>query len=447
MKRALIVAVLATVVLASSASAAPIPIRHDRDATAIALAGPDVLVMSETVSHGLNVVALPRTGGKARTLLSVRTGGLSLNEGALAASAQRAGAIVEIHETKGHPSEYRVYSGPPSGPLQLVRRTLDPNGEAWTPVAISVDGDRMLLVEAIPQSSEDGGEDEDAPFQLRTQILDASGWTPVPWTSGTRAPVAIAGPYAAVVGIQPRRVELADLATGTPLATLTGNWGDRVSLDLAADGRIAAAFQGGIQTASLTQPPQALPGSKLLGFPQFAGSKLAVFDDARHTLDLFGAGAKPKALGPPSLIHTDMDADEQGVAWLFNGCVRYEPFARPAAHGHACPTSEVGLWTIGPSSKLRGNTATAQIKCVASVSGRCRGRLVARSDIGKPIIGRGRFDIPVGERWHKVPVHFTPRAVAKFKREHFGGVVINAIMRNGTVGSGADYSSEFEVKP
>src|SRR3954470_23311008 len=102
MKRAVILAVLATVALATPASAAPIPIRHDRDATAIALAGPDVLVASDDVRHGMKLVALPRAGGKARTLLSVPNAGLSFDESILSASAQRVALLVEIDERKGH---------------------------------------------------------------------------------------------------------------------------------------------------------------------------------------------------------------------------------------------------------------------------------------------------------------------------------------------------------
>ena len=349
-----------------------------------------------------------------------------------------------IEGTKGEPAEHRVYSGPPSGPLQLVRRTPDPSGEAWTPYVVSVDGARMLLVEGIATASDDEESTDAGP--VRAQILDSSGWSPVPWATPTRVPLAIAGPYAAVAAFGPRRIELADLATGAPLATVTGEWGERTSVDLAADGRLAAGVRGAIKTASPGRPQQTVANSKQLTSPRFAGESLAAFDDARDRLELIGGGGKPKTLGPPSLIRTDVDADEQGVAWLFNGCVRYAPFSKSARRANACPTSEVALWTIGPSSKLRGNIATAQVKCVASVNGRCRGRLVARLDIGKPIVGRGTFDIPVGDRWHKVPVHFDRRTVAKFRREHFGGVVINAIMRNGTVGAGADYSSEFEVK-
>ncbi len=371
MKRALVVAVLATVALATPASAAPIPIRHDRDAIAIALAGPDVLVASESVRHGSKLVALPRTGGKARTLLSVPNAGLTLDQSILAASAQRVALMVDIDERKGHPSEHRVYSGPPSGPLRLVRRTLDPNGDAWTPVAVSVDGDRLLLVEAIPEYSDDDEEEEPQDAgQIRAQILDSSGWTTVPWASGVRVPVPIAGPYAAVVAFGPKRVEVADFATGAPLTTLNAPWPEiGLTVDLAADGRIAAVMEDGIETASLGQPAQTMPNSKWLAFPHFAGGSLAVFDDKRQTLDLIGGDGKPKPLGPRSLIHTDMETDEQGIAWLFNGCVRYEPFGKSAAHGNVCPTSEVALWTIGPSSKLRGNTATAGTRCPSTSTG------------------------------------------------------------------------------
>ena len=441
----LAVAVLTALALASPASAAPIPIRHDRDAEAIALAGPDVIVASESTRHRVTLVALPRTGGKARTLLSLTNASLEFDEWVLAASPQRVAVIVQIEGKKGHPDEHRVYSGPPSGPLQLVRRTLDPKGDAWEPLIVSVDGDRMLLDEAIPSYSDD---DDGGGDQVRSSILDASGWTAVPWASGLRAPVAIAGPYAAVSAEGPQRIELADLATGTALATLTGqSVGGRLSLDLAADGRIATTVEGGIVTASPGAPQQTLARSTRMTLPHFAGGSIAAVDDARGRLSLIGRDGKATALGPRSEIHTDVEADEQGVAWLFNGCLRYQPLgaSAPQPKANPCPTSEVALWGIGPNSKLRGSTATAQIKCVASVSGRCRGRLLARSDIDQPIAGRGRFDIAVSNRWVKVPIRLNGRTVARIRHRYSIGLVVNAFMRNGTVGSGADYSSEFLV--
>jgi hypothetical protein len=44
-----------------------------------------------------------------------------------------------------------------------------------------------------------------------------------------------------------------------------------------------------------------------------------------------------------------------------------------------------------------------------------------------------------------VSVRFNRRTVAKLNREGRGSTVVNAIVRDGTVGSGADYSAEFVI--
>src|SRR3954454_22473312 len=128
------------------AALTPIPIHHDRDATALALAGSDVIVLSEHYKTGVKVVAVPRTGGRARTLLRVHGAGLTFEPDTVAASAQRVAVMIEADDTE----ERQVYSGPPSGPLRLVRR---PDSAGWTPMAMSVDGDRLLVVEGIPSAS------------------------------------------------------------------------------------------------------------------------------------------------------------------------------------------------------------------------------------------------------------------------------------------------------
>src|SRR3954471_22866673 len=145
MTRAVLSAVLSSLTLAAAADAAgpvPIPLRYDREGSVVALSGPDVLEMSESFSRPMRVVAVPRAGGKTRTVLTVN--GAQWGSGQLAASAQRVAVAVD---TK---NEHRVYSGPPSGPLQLVRRTRDPDESTWTPGTVDVDGDRMLLVEYVP---------------------------------------------------------------------------------------------------------------------------------------------------------------------------------------------------------------------------------------------------------------------------------------------------------
>src|SRR5689334_9552807 len=178
-------ALLAALALAPAASADPITVRHDTNAQAVALAGSDVLVLSSTVKHGIRVAAVPRSGGRPRTLLKVPEAGLTFDNGALAASAQRVAVTVDIDAGT---TEHRVYSGPPSGPLKVVRATKDPDGDGWEPLNIDVDGDRLLLVE----------DKENTPGALRASILDRNGWMRIRWASSQRIPVAIAGRYAAV---------------------------------------------------------------------------------------------------------------------------------------------------------------------------------------------------------------------------------------------------------
>ena len=444
MNRAIVAAVLATLTFAPAASAAPIGLRHDRDATAVALAGPDVLVLSED-DERVRLVALPRAGGPARALLSVRDSDLSSREDRLAASAERVAVIVEMEGAGKRPDEHRVYSGPPSGPLALVRRTPDPDGEAFTPYFVSVDGNRLLLVEGIATTTTDEEATDAGP--VRAQILDASGWTPVAWATSKRIPFAIAGPYAAVAAYDPLRVELVDLATGTPLASLRDEEFEVLAYDLAADGRLAVETQGQLRIIAPGQPTRSLPDARELSSPRFAGGSLVAFNSDTGRLGLFGADGARSSFGPPSKIHTDVEADERGAAWLFNGCVRYAPLdgTAPPAGRDPCPASEVGLYGIAPSSKLRGNRARVPVRCVHAAAGRCRGRLVVRLDYGTPIVARGRFDIPVRDRWVNVTVRFNRRTVAKLNREGRGSAIVNAIVRDGTVGSGADYSAEFGI--
>jgi len=48
--------------------------------------------------------------------------------------------------------------------------------------------------------------------------------------------------------------------------------------------------------------------------------------------------------------------------------------------------------------------------------------------------------------WTTAPVNFDGRTVARFPREHGGSVVVDAKMPDGTVGAGADSSSEFDIE-
>jgi hypothetical protein len=78
------------------------------------------------------LAAVPRAGGRARTLLSLKRARPSIDAVTpLSASAERVAVIVEVDHPLGHTVEWRVYSGPPAGPLALVRRTPVAAGRSW----------------------------------------------------------------------------------------------------------------------------------------------------------------------------------------------------------------------------------------------------------------------------------------------------------------------------
>jgi hypothetical protein len=439
--RAIVSVTVGTLALAAPAGATgpvPIALRYDRQASTLALSGPDVLVMSDPFTGPLRVVAVPRTGGTARTLL--RVVGAAGDSGQLVASAQRVAVALDVKD------EHRLYTGRPSGPLRLVLPTRDPRESTWTPEVMDVDGDRLLLNEYVPEASFD--DEDEGGGRLRASILDASGRTPISWASGKRVPIAIAGPYAATVAYDPKRIEVVDLVSGTPLYAVNGEF-FTPSLDLLPDGRIAAGLKGGIALAGLEQPQMTVPNSARLEGPRFAGSSIVALDDARRTLDLVEPDGTQTPIGPPSLAQSGSASDADGVARTFNGCVRYASLnaaTRPESRHDPCPQTEISLYIIGAHSKLHGNHARVPFKCVAAASGRCRGEFLVRESAHKPVLGRGSFSARPSLHDAYAKVHFTRAAVAKFKREHGGFLHVYPHVRNGTAGTDTDDDFEFDVE-
>jgi hypothetical protein len=342
--------------------------------------------------------------------------------------------------------EHRLYTGRPSRPLRLVLRTRDRQDSAWTPDLRDVDGDRLLVNEYVPDIST--GDDDEGGGQLRASILDASGRTPIPWASGKRVPIAIAGPFVATVAYDPKRIEVVDLISGTPLYALNGEFFD-ASLDLLPDGRITAGVKGGIVLAGPGQPQTTVPNSARLEGPRFAGASIVALDDARRTLDLVGPDGTQTPIGPPSFAQSGSASDADGVAWAFNGCVRYASLTaatKPKSPHDPCPQTEISLSIVGAHSKLHGNHARVPLTCVAAASGRCRGELLLRESAHKPVLGRGRFSVRPSLHDAYVKVHFTRAAVAKFKREHGGFLHVYPHVRDGTAGTDTDDDFEFDVE-
>ena len=431
----LLSATLALLAAAPPAAGGTISLRDDLRASGVALAGPDVVVMRELRNGRTQLVAVPRTGGPARTLLSVPSVQPVFEaDRELAASDARVAVITEILGRRERTVEWRVYSGPPSGPLEIVRRI--PGREGWEPLLVDVDGDRVLIVE---------GDDYDA---VRAFILDpAAGPAPTPWPSDAGTPVAIAGGRAAVYWERPRRVAVVDLATRAEQTSVRlGRHSDPVGVDLAGDGRLAISGLDGITVASPGGAPQTVPRSRSLSRPYFAGAAMTALDSAGRPV-VVGADGARTAFGPPSQVLTAFAADPQGVAWVANGCLRYASLPLTASAPQAddpCPSTEIGLYYIA-KSKLRGRTVRVPVRCVTAPAGVCRGTVLGRDgERGRRFVARGRFAVPVGkERW--VRMWIERRTVRRFRRENFGFFIIDARIPDGRVGVGADGASELGV--
>ena len=363
-------------------------------------------------------------------LLDVESAQLQLDEmGRIAASDQRVAFIAEINDKHGHTREYRFYTGPPSGPLALVRT--EPAGDgAWVPELVDVDGDRALLVEV--RENEDGA--------LRATVFSSSGAAPVRWTSKTKVPIAIAGPWAAVAGDGPQRLAVADLATGAEQASV-GLDAAGLNLDLSADGHFIAA---GSSAAISLRPGQAftkLPNSADLSELRLAGDRVVAADIDGRTI-LLGADGTRTALGPPTSVPSGLAADASGVAWIANGCLYYTSFVPLGATVPAnCPTTEVNLYAIGVSH-LKGRTVRAPVICVNAPDGTCRGTVIGR--FGGKVVGTGSFAIPIGKTGN-VPMKLAARVVARFRKRGWGGLIIQARVPNGRTGA-VRGGSELDIK-
>jgi hypothetical protein len=437
MCRVVLCAALALLAAAAPASGATISLRDDLRASGVALAGPDVLVMRELRNGTAQLIAAPRTGGPARTLLSVPSVQPVFEaQHTLSASDARVALITEIVDRRGQTVEWRVYSGPPSGPLGIVRRV--PGRARWDPVLVDVDGDRVLIVEALEEEGD----------AVRAHILDpAFGLVPIAWAGGAAAPIAIAGGRAAVYARKTRRVAVVDLVTGAeqaavPLRGLT----DRIDVDLAADGRVALSDGRRISVAGPGAAPRTVPGSRDLTRVSFAGAAMIAFDEGGHPVMVGPAGART-VLGPPSRVLTAFAADAHGFAWVANGCIRHAALPVTASAPQAddpCPTTEIGLYLIA-NSKLRGRTVRVPVRCVTAPGPVCRGTVLGRDGEGGPrIVARGRFAVPIG-RERNVPMRIERATVERFRRRDFGSFIIDARIPNGRIGVGANGSSELSV--
>src|SRR5262249_43131565 len=131
---------------AAPAQAATNGVYDGPDLTAVALAGAGAGVPprgGRGGAHGAGGArgrgAVPRGGGQPQTVLTVRRMNYIFEDESrrLAGSAARVALIAEIEDAEDRTLEWRVYSGPPRGPIGVVR-TL-PVRDGWVPALVDVD--------------------------------------------------------------------------------------------------------------------------------------------------------------------------------------------------------------------------------------------------------------------------------------------------------------------
>ena len=170
---------------------------------------------------------------------------------------------------------------------------------------------------------------------------------------------------------------------------------DAGELDVAADGRVVADFAGGLVTRHRARRRPSLPGSKRLYKPRFNGTSVAAVERTSFSGTVRPSVLDPGATAPrPVGVRTSdivtLDANDQGVAWIGNGCVLFAPTGSSAPTEPPvgpCPRAEVTL--DGADQTLHGRSVRMVATCVAAPASGCVGRATLRFH---GVAGHGRFD-------------------------------------------------------
>lgn len=430
MKRLLGGLVAAALLAAAPAAAEPVALLDAPSAEDVALSGDEVVVGRASRRGGARVLAIPRAGGVARRLLTVPTpGGGHTPDVQVAAAEGVVAALVVL--VRRRDLEFRLYSGPPAGPLVLRSHTRF-SGRGWLPTDVDADGDRVLVSDVRFK-----------PLGTRARLLPPAGVADVvPW-SGTVFSAVMAGDRIAFNGsrgsgarARTDRVFVIDRRTGaieTEIDLRSKEDVDEDGVDLAPDGRVAVTTDGTLITAAPGAAPVRRPGAFTL--PRFSGGGLVAMREGRFdtvTPVVLDGAAPPRALGGPSADADTIAADDRGAAWIANGCVLYAardaaPPAGPPAG--PCPRAEVVLEE--GDQTLRGRRLRVFVTCVAAPAAGCEGTAL----LGRGLFGRARFSVPPGTR-RRVDVRLTGtgmRLVRRwFAKTHEGpDMALSANVRDG----------------
>jgi hypothetical protein len=176
----------------------------------VAVASAEFLVAESTSRGGVRLRAVPVAGGPARVVFEVPPRGRGWTSVLrLASSAQLTALLVAHLDPNGNFRDWRVYAGPPAGPLALIQRgRRTGTGRTWTPLDIDVHGDRLLIQELRQPW-----------FSFRLTVRAPDGTAPPVPQGRFGMPTAVAGDLLAYVGATGRAdgravIRLIDWRTG-----------------------------------------------------------------------------------------------------------------------------------------------------------------------------------------------------------------------------------------
>jgi hypothetical protein len=263
------------------------------------------------------------------------------------------------------------------------------------------------------------------------------------WAKGVDAPIALAADHLAYAGSSENgadapfnRVFVADPLTGVRQVTMAVS--EPGELDVAADGRVVADYRNGLVSAAPGVPKATLPGSRLLYKPRFTGPAIAAVERTRFVgsvrpVVLDPGATAPRAIGVNTGDIQTLDGNDQGVAWIANGCVLFAPTGSGTPSGPPagpCPRAEVQLDSADHT--LHGRSVRMVAACLAAPPAGCKGSATLRFH---GIAGRGRFSIPEADIREMFTVRLTQRAAqlvrARVQRKGFAALPIRTRIHDG----------------
>jgi hypothetical protein len=416
--------IAAALLTVAALAAGPTALVDAPRARSVAFAGDEVVFTRAGKQGRVTVEAVGIAGGMPRRITTIEPPGPRWRPTTMLDASGERVALVVAHERIDRGvsrTRFRLYTGPPTGPLQ--RETA---ARGWYPLVGSVDRNRVLVTEADKQA------------RIRARLL-APGAEPRVLATRLDDVAVLAGSHVAYV--RRGRLIVADLVSGAHEVDVAAE--GVVNLDLAPDGRVIGDQGDSVVMAAPGQPLAAFGVGVFM--PSFAGDLFAAVEDTRFGAErpvvLTPGNPTARPVGVPSFDLRGFDAGDRGVAWAANGCVYYAPLDAVAGiepPPGPCPRVEAGIDMA--DSKLRGRELRVEIFCVAAPPTGCRGSVALHL---RRRVGLAHYRVGAGRRG-VVPVRLT-RVAARVVRRRTHRFYETRLRLTGTVDGGRPTSESVTV--